>query len=895
MAADKPDRKPRRSRSQNGQNGQNDASPRPRRTSRRPVAEDAGAELQIDREIASAQRRNGREERAASRQPVKKAERAAAKGSGTRSRKGKDAAPVPATARLAALVRKPLALIALAVLLTGGLAYGTTRLQTDASAGLLMDTGSPSYENQVRFADVFGADPVAVLVQPAKGQQLLSPEHMVGLAQLEGALSRMHGVRKVYGPGTLVNTFAQEVTRRALDLCGTQGKTAEQQAMDAAKAQGKSSTDQQTAGQQAFDGTVRQCAQQLAAQYPNLSVPALNNPSFYNELLLEPNGSVRPFWRSVLPSPSRALLTVRMDRNASVDDVQAIQHKVATALGGAKTQNVNASSGQSVKVPTMAGNLSGLRFTVSGTPVLMASLAQSVRDSLRILLPAALVAMLLLSALLLRVSYRLLAVPLAALAGLWTAGAAALVGLPLTPATLAVLPVVLGLTTDYVLQATNRLAEERGDAGERIQRTRRAILPATGAAALATAAGVLAFAISTVPLVRQFGLFLALGVAMSWLAALLVGFPVLGLLAARFPRERPAPSWGLLARAVRLRRAALAPLVLAGVAGWVALPFLQVQTDPTRLLPARSPALSQAQVVYRQVGVAGELDVVVAGPDVTKPQVVAWMGVTEQRLNGHGLKPMNGLPDFLLAFNYGKAPDPKTTNTILSRLPGYFTGSVVSSDRHLALITFGQTRVTSVQDDQALVSRVGSSAASAPAGYNAYPAGLSVVAASALDRLSRDQVLLNVAALVLVLAVLLVAFRRPLLALLAVLPTVVAAGWTTGIAYVLHTQMTPITILLAGVVVAFATEFGVLWLSRYRAELRGGADPSIAAEIACRRVGPAIVAAAAALVAGFAALAISPVPMVRDFGLWCAADLALAAIAVLVLLPPAARGWLRRA
>jgi len=100
-------------------------------------------------------------------------------------------------------------------------------------------------------------------------------------------------------------------------------------------------------------------------------------------------------------------------------------------------------------------------------------------------------------------------------------------------------------------------------------------------------------------------------------------------------------------------------------------------------------------------------------------------------------------------------------------------------------------------------------------------------------------------------------------------------------------------VLLAGVVVAFATEFSVLWLARYRSERAGGADAAVAANVASSRVGPAIVASAAALVAGFAALAASPVPMVRDFGLWCAGDLALATVAVLVMLPPAARAWLR--
>ena len=46
---------------------------------------------------------------------------------------------------------------------------------------------------------------------------------------------------------------------------------------------------------------------------------------------------------------------------------------------------------------------------------------------------------------------------------------------------------------------------------------------------------------------------------------------------------------------------------------------------------------------------------------------------------------------------------------------------------------------------------------------------------------------------------------------------------------------------------------------------------------------------ALALVVGFAVLAISPVPTVRDFGLWSGADLLLATLAVLVLLPPVAR------
>ena len=783
--------------------------------------------------------------------------------------------------------RWPLVMLLVGVLITAGFGLATTRLVTDASASLLMDTGSAAYHDQAQFAHLFGADPVVALAQPASGQQLLTPNHMVGLAQLEGELARMPGVSKVYGPGTLVNTFATLVTQRALQLCTTQGNQARQQAQAAAQAKHQSATAQASAGTKAFTDAVKACAQGLAAKYPSLSLPALNNPAFYNQLLLESNGSVRPFWRAVLPSQSRALLTIRLKQNASLADVTGVQRAIAQSELGKKQQMVTAQTGQQAKVPTMAGNLTGLRFTVSGTPVLMASLATSVRGSLKFLLPAALVAMLVLTLLVLRVPFRLLAVLLAALAGVWTAGAAALLHLPLTPATLAVLPVVLGLGTDYLLQSVNRLVEEEGSPGDRVRGMVRTILPATGIAAAATAAGVLAFSVSGIPLVRQFGIFLALGVAASWLATMMVGIPLLALLVRRArPKPRRVPDWGWLARPARIPVLLLVPVIVAGVAGWGALSLTRIQTDPTKLLPPASAAVADARYVSGQVGYAGELDLVVTGPDVTRADVVAWMGAVQQRLDGHGLSAVNGLPGFLLAFNYGKAPSQQTTRAILTRLPRYFSQSVISPDGRTALVTFGQTSVASLTQDTQLIDRIGQVTAHPPAGFRAYPAGLAVVAASALHALLRDQVLLNLLALGVVLIVLLVALRRPLVALLAVLPTVVAAGWATGAEYLLHIQATPITILLSGVVVAFATEFSVLWLSRYRDERAGGTEPAAAAEIASRRIGPAIVAAALTLIAGFAALTLSPVPMLRGFGIWCAADLALATVAVLLVLPP---------
>ena len=822
---------------------------------------------------------------------------------------------------VALLARRPAAFLAVAVVLTGILSLGLTgapavgisAIQTDASIALLANQSSPAWADQVLFADTFGGDPIVVMVEARPGVDLMTGNHFIGLASLEGDLAcklranntgcdPRPGVKKVYGPGTVVNTLALEVTKRGLTICAAQAKAAQDKAVSAAAAAGKSAQDQQAAGTTAFDAAARACADQLAAQYPGLGLPAINNPAFIREVLIQPDGNSRAYWRWALPDNRHALIQVRMDRHASLSDVRSILQVVSKhsakpkpavpkAQPGAAAGQTAATSDASGVTPE--GDLSDLKLTVAGSPVLALSLADAVESSLLLLLPVTLIAMVVVTFFVLRLPLRLLAVPLAALAAYWTAGAAGIARLPVTPATLAVLPVVLGLATDYSLQAVNRLAdEESGGPAGRVTRAARAILPPTAIAALATVAGVMAFALSPLPLVREFALFLAIGVACAYLAAVLVGIPLFSVVLSSELRRllaRPAgpPRWRWLERAGRAPLLVVVPLVAAGIAGWATLPFVRIETDPVRMMPTGDPALARAQYVRDAVGVAGELDLVVTGPSVATANVVNWMAGVDQQ-PPDGLKPEDSLASFLSAFNNGKVPDQALTDRVLQAMPDYFTAAVLSKDKTVGRSAYAMTRLSSVDEDAVAVQRL-RAAPAPPAGYRAFPAGLAVVAVDALNQVRRDAVVLNVGALALVFAVLLVAFRRLRAALLAVVPTAVAAGWATALLWLTHAAANPVTVLLAGVVVAFATEFSVLWLTRYSTERRTGADPAAAAGTASGRVGPAIVASALALAAGFLALAISPVPRVRDFGLWSGMDILLATGAVLVLLPPLAR------
>jgi len=793
-----------------------------------------------------------------------------------------------ATSPFAAPSRRPFLLLLLALLLSGGSLLGLMRLHPDARVDLLIDPHARGFSDEARFADTFGADPVVVMAQPAGGVPLITPDHIVGLSHLEGKLHLAPGVKKVYGPGTLVNTLAISATTVLLNACAQEGKTAEAAARQQAVAAGKSQAQQDQAGQQAFQQAVSVCAQRYAKAFPSLGVPAVNNPTFIQGVLLEPDGQhVRPFWNWALPDGQHAIVTVRLNRDASLDQVRQVVQIVRSAANSSDLKELH-----------------DLRFVVSGSPALTLSVADSVFNALRLLVPLALIAVLIVGLLALGTSM-LLTILVAALAALWTAGIAGFIGLPVTPGTLVVLPVVLGLATDYFIQSVNRVMDTEGTLEERVALAARRVLPSTGLAAAATAAGMLAFVVSGIPLVRQFGLFIAIGVAMAYLANYLVGLPALLLVGRRFPhvlrggRIRAAAGRRIASMGALAPAAAIA-IVIVGLWGWVALPAVKIETDPAQLVPAGDPALAEADAVRREVGLAGEIDLVLAGRDAASPDAVTWLDTATRQAAAQSrgdLKPLESLPGFLAGFNQGTLPDATRTKLILDRIPGYFSGAVYDSRNGLSLSIFGLTHVTSVERDRALVTQMRAATGTPPSGYRAFPAGLAVIADQALSELQGDQLRLTLLAVGLILLVLLLGYRQLRPAILAILPTLVAAGAATGLLFLvdalLNQRSSPITILLGGVVVAFATEFSVLWLARYRSERGQGIDAVEAAHLASSRVGPAIAASALALTAGFAVLALSPVPTVRDFGIWSAFDLLLATAAVLALLPPLARRWYR--
>jgi uncharacterized protein len=759
-----------------------------------------------------------------------------------------------------------------AALLLGAAAMGAQRLGLDARTQTLAPAASPSAGATTDAARAFGGDPVVILVR-GPWKVATATQNLVVLATLEAQLLRVPGVRLVEGPGGLVYTAANA----ALDVALGQVRAAARAAGDAARAAalraGRSAADADAAAQAAEVAEFRRQTVALLQTFPQIretGVPSIDNPRFVNAFLFRPDGSVKPLYRQLFPRPGATLVVARLADGAGLTTVRRMRETVARVLARSPLQGVSA--------------------VVSGAPVVEEGLTRASATDLRAVLPVAGAAMLAVLLLLLpgRVAVLPLVVGVAGTVG--TLGALDLLRRPTTLAAIAAVPILLGLITDYVVQLA--AGGHGGEAGPLTTTVLRSRLAALALAAAATVAGALALLASPIPVVGSLGTVIAIGVGCGIAALVLVAAPVLllaGVDAARGARpalQRVTARIGAVG-VRRQGRAVLAAAVVAGVAGLALTPLEPATTDLRDFASPGLPAMRDLDALERATGAAGEVDVLVEAPMVAEPSVIAWMIGAErrlQRLLPAGAPPPVSLADLLVAVNRGVPPDARVTDQVLQTVPAYMLQPLVTPDATRASITLG-IPAQDLDQQERLLTRM-RAALQPPRGVTARLAGATVLAADGESLLTATSLLVDLLALAAVAAVLLLLTRSPRRAVVALVPMVLATGWTSLAVVALRIQLTPISAVLGALVVALATEFSVVWSARFREACRDGRPPAEAAALTAARTGSAIAVSGLTLGAGFLALAAGSSPLLRGFGAVAGLGVLAAVAAVLLLCPP---------
>src|SRR4051794_25930289 len=847
----------------------------------------------------------------------------------------------------AAASRRPLLTIALAALLSlAGALIALTSLEPSTSTDTLVDKSSSSYDATNKYRDLFGGDPVVIM---AKGdlRHTVETSDLGRLLQLEGCLAgnvpaqglkqlppvcttlaHQHPVKVVYGPGTFVNTAAGEILDGLNVRKNAKAKEAQQAAAAArelAKKKGYSKAKQEKFATEASSLVYAQFTRDivaLALKYGFTGLPSLDNVDFVDDLVFDTShGTCTPKARFayLFPNCKAALIQVRLKPGLTDPQRTHAIKLIEQATNEPKFKPKN-----------------GAKFIVSGVPVVADALANEVQNATLVLLIAALVIMAITLALVFRTRMRLLPLALALAAAGLTFGLLTLLGGTLTMASVAALPILIGLAVDYAIQFQSRFDEASSGAApaDRAAIAAAAGGPTIATAGLATATGFLVVLLSPIPMVRGFGVALIVGIVFAFLLALTAGFAALvqwhgrerpADLPPTFPRtrERLSPlgasrpvtrtaAWlgkvgraSLAAALTHPRRVLMIGLAFAAL-GWVADTQTKVVSDVRDLVPSNLQALKDAKTLQNTTDVSGEIDVLVSAKDFTDPAVIGWMvKFQKQALCDHGyqtktncpngkapagvkgapeLYPALSLPDLLRSTNTN---DQKQVRALLDAVPPYFSQAVISPDRQTANLAFG-IRLMPLEEQKRVIDDL-RGRLKPPPGVTAGLAGLPVLAADANHELSSTsrRALALLAGGLAVFLVLLVVRRRGRPAAVPPIPIALATGWSAALLFLLRIPLNPMSAGLGALVIAISTEFSVLLSARYLEEREAGWSPRAALERTYGSTGAAVLASGTTAIAGFAALIASDIRMLRDFGIVTVVDLTVSLLGVMIVLPAA--------
>jgi uncharacterized protein len=608
--------------------------------------------------------------------------------------------------------RRPRLVVGVAIVLALAGAALALRLRPTAATSTFVSSSSAQYAQTQRFYRSFGEEPVAVLVKGSLQQLLLSSdlERLVGLEGCLsgnvpasalateggvngpcGQLARAHTVKVVLGPGTFVNEAANQIDEQLAaqtKQAETQARQSERAVTRAALRRGLSAEEARSLGQQASKITTARFQEglvTLALEYGLTSRPTLENHDFVTSLVFDstkPAGTPKQRFAYLFPSRDAALVSVRM--RAGLSEAQRTRTigliRSAVAMPQWRLQH-------------------GGSYLVTGEPAIVSDLTSSITHSIELLLIAVALVMAATLALIFAGRPRLLPLGIALLAAAITFGGLSLAGASLTMASIAVLPVLIGLAVDYAIQLQSRVAEEAattGTAGQPAIRRATALgAPTIATAGAASAAAILVLLLSPVPMIRGFGVLLVAGVIVAFLCALTAGAAVMTLAGA--PRRRGgagsgvrrsrgsgsrhtadsaarrtrgsatrrvavsatrrtaglAAAWrgaGELLRENALTRAVLRAALVGAVRhpgrvlaaglvlaalGWGLDTQTTVQTDIAKLVPQNLSSLRALNALERTTGVGGEIDLMVSSNALTKPATIEWMSAYQSAVLRH--------------------------------------------------------------------------------------------------------------------------------------------------------------------------------------------------------------------------------------------------------------------
>ncbi len=561
----------------------------------------------------------------------------------------------------------------------------------------------------------------------------------------------------------------------------------------------------------------------------------------------------------------------------------------------------------------------GTTAVATGEPAYIIAMSEEMTSSLGSMLFLAFVLMIIgLKIVFRHVRWSLLPIPVILVGLIYTFGAMGLLSIPMTMASMAVFPILIGLGADYAIQFQSRIEEElaKGESAEEaIIDTIKHTGPAVAIAVTATSLGFIALLISPVPMIQDFGKMSLVGVILCYLVSMFVLVALLYRLDRRSlekeseknlkkelngnkttvepATEHNSPLGTFLARVSLLTTKhymiVIALASIFAIAGLYADEHVGVQTDTKDFVPQDMQALQDLNKLNRVMGGSDQLSIIIRADDIMDPDLLQWMvDFSELEEERHNHITGSGSIGSLIYSGYGSIPSDKdTVISITDSMSSIITDQYIEGG-NLGVLNLKLESNLQTQQVSNIIEAVENDLQwyAPPPGVTVTVTGNKVTETSIIGALTSGRTAMGYLGMAIIFIGMLLIYRDWMKSLATILPIVMVTGWLGGVMYLSGMEYNPLTATLGALAIGIGAEFTILMLERYFEERNKGLEPLDAMETAALRIGPAILASGFTVIFGFSALVASSFPMLRGFGIVTVIAVAFSLFSTIVVLPP---------
>ena len=565
----------------------------------------------------------------------------------------------------------------------------------------------------------------------------------------------------------------------------------------------------------------------------------------------------------------------------------------------------------------------GVTVEMSGSPAFTKQMSEGLTSNMGILIGGALILMIITMGILFSyVRHRFMPVLLVALGLVTSLGLMGLAGISLNMAVIGAFPVLIGLGIDYAIQFHARFDEEarKGSLEDAVFVTVTRTGPAVMYAMLATSMGFLAMMVSTVPMIRSFGIVSIIGInTCFWISC--IGMPTLALLVNYKPKpqqtgqcyavgtdacdtiidnpknqaknkKKGSFSYGefLTSTSVKIAKNPIPVLLVAGLIALIGFqidPTIPVSSDENSFVPSDMPAKINIDKVTRIIGATSTADLLIQGGRVTDLDTVIWIKEFQDYELAHHSE-MTGatsIVTYILEYNGGVMPETQAQlDAVLASIPESTKESYLS-DPMCGIIRFSTGDISMIQQNS-LKEQVIKEIAflEPPVGISIQPAGSFELYTSLLGAMSESKDTMTLLGFIFV-GIFLILVYRHLHAVSPMIPIIFVVGWNAVMMYIIGLTYNPLTATLGSMTIGVAAEYTILVMERYAEEEERLHDPIAAIQESVQKIGSAITVSGLATFFGFSALCLATFPIISNFGISTLIAVAFSLIGAIFIMP----------